>query len=137
MTKKLLRSIIGENIRNERISRNISMDELAEMLKLTPGFVGLIERGQRGATAATLLKLSSVFGKSVDSFFYRKEEDSVNLKEEPAHKEQPKRKKVESLIADFTSEELDFVILMLKNIRIMNRFDSEIEDDDEQENNGH
>ena len=133
MTKKRLRSIIGENIRSERISRNISMDELAELLKLTPGFVGLIERGQRGATATTLLKLSDIFDMPVDLFFHCKEDSSLSLEEEPAHQNLSKRKKVESLIADFSNEELDFVISMLKNLRAMNRYDFEANDDDGQD----
>jgi len=49
MTKLKLRAIIGENVRNERIARDISIDELSEMIGLTPGFVGLIECGQGGA----------------------------------------------------------------------------------------
>ena len=69
MTKKALRTIIGENIRQERMARNISLEELAAILGLTSGFVGLIERGQRGATPITLLKLSTAFGLPVDRFF--------------------------------------------------------------------
>ena len=128
MTKKQLRAIIGENIRSERTSRNISIDELAELLSITPGFVGLIERGQRGATPTTLLKLSDVFGMSIDSFFFRKESSSLNFAEEPVHKSVSKRKKIESLIADFTDDELDFVITMIKSLRAMVRCETEDEE---------
>ena len=125
MTKKRLRIIIGENIRSERIARSISMEELAELLGLTPGFVGLIERGQRGATPITLLKLSDVFGMAIDSFFYQNEGTGLNFSENFVHKSNPKRKKIESLIADFSDEELDFVIAMLKSMRDLIRVEPE------------
>ena len=119
MTKERLRIIIGENIRNERISRNISIDELAEMLELTSGFVGLIERGQRGTTSSTLFKLADVFGVSIDTLFYRGEDSSMRLSEEPTG--EVKRKKISSLISDFSDKELDFVINVVKSFRLTNR----------------
>ena len=126
MTKERLRIIIGENIRNERIARSISIDELAEMLELTSGFVGLIERGQRGTTPITLFKLADVFGLSIDSFFYN--DNNISLGEEMISKSQVKRKKIESLISDFTEKELDFTISILKSLRVMNH--SQIPEDD-------
>ena len=130
MTKERLRIIIGENIRNERLARNISIDELAEMLELTSGFVGLIERGQRGTTPSTLFKLSDVFGKSIDSFFHRDENGALSMSEELVVKGQAKRKKIESLIAGFTDNELDFVVTILKGLRTLNRgeVDPDLED---------
>ena len=127
MTKNVLRNIMGENIRIERISRGFSIDELSEILGLTAGFVGLIERGQRGATPLTLYKLSKIFGLSIDSFYYPRQSAS-NLNEEPEITVEIKRKKIESLISDFSEKELDFVILMIKNLRVMNRQPGEEED---------
>ena len=120
MTKKQLRVIIGENIRNERVTRNISIDELAEMLELTSGFVGLIERGQRGTTPSTLLKLADVFGMSIDTLF-SDENGSLNLGEEHLPRGHAKRLKIESLISGFSEKELDFVIDMIKNLRALTR----------------
>lgn len=121
MTKKALRTIIGENIRQERMARNISLEELAAILGLTSGFVGLIERGQRGATPITLLKLSTAFGLPVDRFFKRNENQTdaldLNGKDE-------KRKKIDALIYDFNGNELDYVVSILKSVRaIINNCD--------------
>lgn len=117
MSKESLKIIIGENIRNERTSRSISIDELAEMLNLTPGFVGLIERGQRGTTPSTLFKLSKLFKIPVDAFFYQSTD--LILNEDPTKGGQ--KKKIESLISDFTEIELEFVVSMVKAVRAMNR----------------
>jgi len=132
MTKWRIRAIIGENIRNNRIARDISIDELAELMGLTAGFVGLIERGHRGTTPYNLLKLSEVFGVSIDSFFYSAEASSLKLGEEYASKGDIKRKKAESLISGFSDKELDFVISMLKGIRTLNRTQNADDDDDEE-----
>ena len=121
MTKDRLRTIIGENIRSERMARNFSIDELAELLELTPGFVGLIERGQRGTTPSTLFKLADVFGMSIDALFYHNQDTSISFGEEYTDDSQIRRKKISSLISDFTNSELDFVITTLKGIRGMNR----------------
>ena len=128
MTKERLRIIIGENIRNYRTNRNISTDELAEMLELTAGFVGLIERGQRGTTPSTLFKLADIFGVSIDSFFYRTEDNSTKNSENT--KEQVRREKITSFISDFSDVELDFVISVVKSLRALNRSksDGDLED---------
>ena len=125
MTKDQLKVIIGENIRNERILRKISIDELAEMLDLTSGFVGLIERGQRGTTTIALYKLAGIFGLSIDSFFRQKRSMPIEMGEEYISKKQIKRKKIESLISDFTENELDFVISVVKSVRVLNSTDGE------------
>jgi len=121
VTKERLRVIIGENIRGERVSRGISIDELSEMLDLTPGFVGLIERGQRGTTSSTLFKLADVFEISIDSLFQRKEGSVLSFGEESDDRQSSKRRKVASFISDFSEEELDFVLATLKGLRNISR----------------
>lgn len=133
MTKKQLRLIIGENIRNERASRNISIDELAEMLGLTAGFVGLIERGQRGTTANTLFKLASIFDVTIDSLFLEKSGSILSLAEDQGWGVHSKRQKITSMVSGFTEEELDFVIQVIKGLRTLNHSNADIIDDDEED----
>ncbi len=112
MTKEQLRKTIGENIRNERSARNMSIDELAELLELTSGFVGLIERGRRGATAYNIHKLAEIFGIGVENLFLI---HSTKVKEDTPPKN--KRRRLMSLSYDLTDKELDFVIQMVKKLR--------------------
>ena len=112
-----LRNVIGNNIRDLRISRNLSIDELSDLLELSPGFVGLIERGQRGTTPLTLKKLSNIFSISIDSLFieYQKTSSFFHLTEfdEPA---KIKRKKIHSMIVNFTVKELDLILSVVKGV---------------------
>lgn len=124
MTKRQLRAIIGENIRLERTARNLSIEELSEMLDITPGFVGLIERGHRGTTPNTLYRISDVFSLSIDSLFQPRESSKLSFREgehSPTSRVYAKRKKIESMLAGFDDTEMDFIITVLKNVRNMRR----------------
>ena len=132
MKKDCLRSIVGENVRIERMARDIPIDVLSEMLNLSPGFVGLIERGQRGASSLTLYKLSTIFGLPVDALFYPRTSKAITLKEDTEDLTKTSgHKEIEDMISDFSDKELDFLISMLKNIRTMNR--SSTGDDEEED----
>ena len=124
MTKERLKKAIGSNIRSARLSRGMSIDELAELLQLTSGFVGLIERGSRGATVYTLYKLADIMETSIDSFFYSGSgSPSDRLAEDKPSKKgkgNAKKEKISSLMVDFSDTELDFIINTIKNLRNLN-----------------
>ena len=79
---------------------------------LTPGFVGLIERGGRGTTSHTLAMLSKIFDMPIDDIFYRESRKSVTESESL-------QGKVISYIADFTDEEMHIVIDVVKSLHSM------------------
>jgi transcriptional regulator with XRE-family HTH domain len=130
MEKNRLRNIIGENIRHERMLRGMSIDELAELLGLTPGFIGLIERGCRGATAYTLFRLSQAFDISIDSLFMARDLSVLTVAEIDDNNINLIRKKIYSMTAKLTEREMEFVISVIKNVKVMNRF-QEIDWDEE------
>jgi len=68
-SKKRLDKIIGKNIRREREVRKIKRDEFAKLLELTNSHLGLIERGERGASATTLEKVVKSLGVTIDGLF--------------------------------------------------------------------
>jgi transcriptional regulator with XRE-family HTH domain len=120
MGKESLRRLIGENIRNERMSRKMSIDELAEVLGLTPGFVGLIERGRRGATAYTLYRIAQAFNITVDDIFSPLGSGLLSVSDDKQKENEIMNKKVSSLIVSLTTKELQFVITLIKAIKAMN-----------------
>ena len=61
-----LRKEIGGRLRSIREASGFSIRELAECLDLTPGFIGLIEKGERGLSAELLINISSIFNCSAD-----------------------------------------------------------------------
>jgi len=116
MTKQQFKKVIGENIRSERLQRKMSIDELAELLELTSGFVGLIERGRRGATAYNIHRLSEIFGLNVDKLYTPSHISSkVILSEDVTSTARHQR--LMSLSYDLTEKELDFLISTVKWLR--------------------
>ena len=59
---------LGEIIRYERKSRNITLEELASKLNISPTYLGLIEMGKRGKNinSELLVSLAYVFDLSTD-----------------------------------------------------------------------
>ncbi len=51
-------TFIGHRVREERQSRGLSIERLAELADLTPSFLGSIERGERKLSVLSLDKLS-------------------------------------------------------------------------------
>ncbi|WP_432662527.1 helix-turn-helix transcriptional regulator [Wukongibacter baidiensis] len=62
--------VLGDHIRNQRQKRNITIEQLAELVDISPSFLGLVERGQRGLSIDKLCKVADVFNLSVDSLLF-------------------------------------------------------------------
>lgn len=118
MTDQALREIIGSHIRAEREHRNMSIDDLAYLLGLTPGFIGLVERGQRGTTAHMLVKLSDAFGLPIDDLIYG---GSAEAKEARGQALRSRQEAIQSLTYDLSEGELSFVIRSLKDLLRLGR----------------
>ena len=111
MTKEQLQVIIGENIRKERIALGISMEKLSEIIDISPGFMGRIERGKQSVSFNKLLELANVFEVPISVFFYSGDDTSHTLKNSEKHIE------IENLISGLKDRSLEFVVSMLKAIR--------------------
>jgi len=52
---------VGQRVRDLRMEYNLTIEKLSDILDITPGFLGLIERGERGVTIPRLVELSKIF----------------------------------------------------------------------------
>lgn len=57
MSKKDLQKF-GKRLKSLRIDRNLTQLELAEILDMSPNFIGMIERGERNTTVENVFKIS-------------------------------------------------------------------------------
>ena len=112
MTKEQLRMIIGKNISAERKARRMTRDVLAEALNTTVPHIGLIERGERGATSLNLLKLSDLFGVSVATFF-----PSPEHKQNPSYEDISNRERCVQMILNMKNSEVDYLIQSITGLR--------------------
>ena len=101
---------MGLRIRNERLKNKLTIEKLCEMLEVSPSFIGLVERGESGISLEKLYKLSEIFHVSTDYI----------LMGEQRTQDVVKRSKLEILnthFYDYSDEELDFVLELLKFLR--------------------
>lgn len=59
----------GARIRELRIAKNLTQDELAEHMNVSHGYISFIESGKRGCSVDVLIALSNLFGVSIDYLF--------------------------------------------------------------------
>lgn len=57
MSKKDLRKF-GKKLKSLRLANNLTQLELAEILEMSPNFIGMIERGERNTTVENVFKIA-------------------------------------------------------------------------------
>lgn len=107
--------IIGSNIRFERQKRDLTIDELSEILNIAPGFLGLIERGQRGTSVKNLCKISNVFNITLDTLITCPLNEVGVVKEEPEIEE--KRRTALTYLTSMDDNEIDYFISSMKSFK--------------------
>ena len=110
--KERLNVIIGRNIRRQRERHNMSRDYFASMLDLTTSHVGLIERGERGATAVTLIKVSTFFDVPINSLYV----DPNGQENEDKPDILANRRKINTLTSLLEGPALDHAIMIIEGL---------------------
>lgn len=93
---------IGERITKERRKLNLNRDRFAEMLGLTPYYIGQIERGSRNMSLDTLIKVSDCLHVSLDYLVKGQEQAPASTSE------------LQVLIDRCSPEEIDLITDVLK-----------------------
>lgn len=107
--------IIGSNIRFERQKRNLTIDELSEILNIAPGFLGLIERGQRGTSVKNLCKIASFFSMSLDTLITCPLNQEDIVQEETSLTQ--KRATILTYLNSMDESEIDYFITNMKGFK--------------------
>ena len=61
--------ILGQRIRNYRISQKLSQEKLAELSGCHPTYIGQIERGEKNATVESIEKIASALNIPLSKLF--------------------------------------------------------------------
>ena len=78
MERKINYRAIGDKIRIEREKFDISREKFAELLELSPFFIGQIERGERKMSISTLISVSECLHVSIDYLIFGEIHDIQN-----------------------------------------------------------
>lgn len=61
--------ILGSNIRNRRIAKDISQEELAFRISSTRNYIGCIERGEKFPSLAIIIDIANALGCTLTDLF--------------------------------------------------------------------
>ena len=104
---------IGENIRNARQSKNLTIEQLAELADISDSFLGVVERGTSGISIETLISIALALDVTSDSL--------IMEKSAPPKITAMKKDTLLALLQKSDDSELDFLIdfitLYRKNVR--------------------
>ena len=116
LTRKQYDAMIGSTVRTLRLDRNMTTEELAELLDVSPWSIGQFERGERGVSGLTIRKLADIFGVSTDALYYGPQ---VIPLESNYHEKQ-----LQMLLAyarKLTEDETDYLLTNIKSLLRLNR----------------
>lgn len=68
MSKRDLQKF-GKRLKSLRIDRDLTQLELAEILDMSPNFIGMIERGERNTTVENVFKIARALGIKPSNLF--------------------------------------------------------------------
>lgn len=112
-TRAALKEVLGENIRFHRKLMDMTLAELAEVLNITPGYLGLVERGKRTLYIEKLKYISEVLGVSINSLLSK---GSLDGKERLNNRRERTIKKIISYSSKLNDKELERLSKIIKLI---------------------
>lgn len=117
MDNKTIQKIVGENIRKQRQQNHLTLEALARFLGITPGFLGLIERGNRGLSFKNLVKISEILNVSIDTFF---EDSNAQIdKNDIVDKASGTKIKIMKKLEGMNENELHFILKMILSLSVL------------------
>ncbi|MCI8514210.1 MAG: helix-turn-helix transcriptional regulator [Lachnospiraceae bacterium] len=116
---------IGSRIHKCRTSWNMTQEELAEVIDVTPNYIGEIERGRRPLTLSVAEQLCLYFGVTYDYLYLGIERPAEQLLRDGAPDEKKKKSRKDlllSFVASSTEEDCRNYLALLSEMRkILNR----------------
>ena len=113
--------IIGSNIRYERKRRGLTIDDFAKVIGMAPGFLGLIERGQRGTSVKNMVAIAEFFDISLDDLITKDlSNGSADMKVMENARSAKARRALRSLVSSLTEDEIVFITSVIKSMNKMN-----------------
>lgn len=64
-----IKFIIGQRIRNYRIQKNLSQEQLSELANCHPTYIGQLERGEKNATLESIQKVAQALNIPLSQLF--------------------------------------------------------------------
>ena len=96
---------VGENVRNARLNKGLTIEQLAELIDVSDSYLGVAERGTSGFSVEVIVKLAAVLDVTTDSLL---------LKGAPNHKPSSKFDTLVTLLSRCSEREIDYMTEFIK-----------------------
>ena len=67
--KKKILIQFGENVRRERLAKNLSQESLADLAELHRTYIGMIERAEKNITLVNIEKIANALEVNISNLF--------------------------------------------------------------------
>jgi len=108
---------LGENIRNARKNKNLTIETLSELVGISESFLGTVERGESSISIETLVNLCEMLNVSADYLVLDSRDKEPILSD--------KKDTLLTMLANASDAELDFLINYVKLYRGRVNFEGE------------
>lgn len=71
---KDIKFIVGQRIRNYRVQKHLSQEQLSELADCHPTYIGQLERGEKNATLESIQKIANALNITLSQLFEKIEE---------------------------------------------------------------
>jgi len=116
--KVKLDQIIGNNIRRQRVARGMTLEDLSILIGYSAPYIRMIEKGLRGASIVTMLKLAQAFDMSLDTLASPPKSFRRGAATDDSNQvDQVLRDKIQALSTSLNTSELNFVIECVRCVK--------------------
>ena len=105
---------IGAKLRELRIQRNLTQEELADRCELSKGFISQVERDLASPSIATLTDLLECLGSSLKEFFSDDSAEKVVYAPQDMFEKEEEDKKITWLVPDAQRNSMEPILLELQ-----------------------
>lgn len=107
---------IGEKLRNLRIQKNLTLEELGERTDLTKGYISQLERDLSSPSMETFFTILEVLGVTPEEFFSQRDNEQkivYHQEDRTLHFDEEHHYELEWLIAESNEKDMEPVIITL------------------------
>ena len=105
---------IGEKLKELRIQRNLTQEELADRCELSKGFISQVERDLASPSIATLTDMLECLGSSLKEFFSDDSAEKVVYAPQDMFEKEEEDKKITWLVPDAQRNSMEPILLELQ-----------------------
>ncbi|MBE5793750.1 MAG: helix-turn-helix domain-containing protein [Clostridiales bacterium] len=105
---------IGEKLRELRLQRGLTQEEMADRCELSKGFISQVERDLASPSIATLKDMLECLGVSLQAFFTDDSKEKVVFTPQDMFEKEDEEKKITWLVPDAQKNSMEPILLELQ-----------------------